>query len=116
MSSPTHLFNTSVTVQRRTETTDDSGGLTQTFATALTTPMRIQPVTLTDAETAGAVRGLNAYRCYCAPGLDIRRDDRLQWTETTTGADVTRTVEVTGLRDLQLFGRVLQLDTVEPAL
>lgn len=116
MSSPVHLFTTSVTVQRRTETIDDSGGVIQTFATALTTPMRIQPVTQTDSEVAGALRGLNAFRCFCSPGLDIRRDDRLQWTETTTGSSVTRTVEVTGLRDLQLFGRVLQLDTVEPAL
>lgn len=112
---PAHLFNTTVTVLRRTGAVDDSGGVTQTFATALTTPMRVQPVTNPDAVTAASLRGLNAYRCYAATGLDIRRTDRLQWTENTTGAAVTRTVEVTGLRDLQNSGRVLQLDAQEPA-
>lgn len=94
-STPTHLLNQTVTVQRKTNAKDDGGSNVETWADHLTgVKMAIQPGGDPDAERYGAERTRRGYTLYFAPGQDIGDDDRVVWSDTTTGSAVTRYIRI----------------------
>lgn len=103
-----HLYNTEVTVGRKTRpTSDGAGGFTETPGSAPDVPCRISPVSQAQRELGRREEGYLTHRLYCDEGADLIRGDVL--TESATG----RSFEVLTVGFPSVRGRHLQVDLEE---
>ena len=50
---------------------------------------------------------------FTLPAQDIKETDRIQWTDDSSGSNVSRTLDVQDVTDLNMRGKVLQLSCEE---
>ncbi|MGB0970435.1 MAG: phage head closure protein [Mycobacterium sp.] len=94
------MFDTTISTERRTNVTSDSGGTSVSWAANLTgIPASVQPGTSNEAIQLGAERGKTTYDVYIEAGHDITSADRI-----VSGSD---TLNVLSNRDMAGRGRVL---------
>jgi hypothetical protein len=92
---PTHLLRSTATTYRATNATDSGGSPTKSWASSLTgVKMDVQPMSGADAERYGADRTRRNFMLYWTPGIDITDDDVIQFTDATTGSNVTRNLRL----------------------
>lgn len=72
------LLRTNLELERVTETTDDMGGATETWASQGFFPARIRPATAAERVMDDKVMANATHVVYAEP-FDIRENDRINW-------------------------------------
>lgn len=99
------LYNNTLTIERRTRTSDGQGGFTIDYSSLGTADGRIRPASDREREIAAQEGREITHVLYIDAEEDIARGDRV-----TTG-DLT--VEVLGVREPSLAGHHLEVDCLE---
>ena len=111
--SPIHLFRKSVTVQRRSESATN-GSPSFSWSNHLTNVQcEIQKAGGAEATAFGGERNRRTWMVFTLPAQDIKETDRIQWTDDSSGSNVSRTLDVQDVTDLNMRGKVLQLSCEE---
>lgn len=90
------LANTMVTVQRRSNSTDASGGVVQTWTAHLNLRARVQPLSAFESARFGSDTETITHKVYFPGVPDIKHSDRLQYTDRLGRL---RTLEIRGVRN-----------------
>ena len=91
---PVHLFQQSVTVQRRTDSVT-KGSPAFTWASHLTNvTCHIQQSGGSEGDLYNGERNRRQYTVFTGTGQDITAKDRIQYTDATTGSNITRTLKI----------------------
>ena len=72
------LYNQTLTLQTRVETSDGQGGVTQTWTDYGSFRGRISPLTAQERLAQNKETMLTTHRIYCDP-MDVMPDDRIKW-------------------------------------
>lgn len=104
---PTHLFDKTLNVQRRTTSQDSGGSPTVSYSAHLTgIKARIQPMDEDEAIRYGGSRNRRMWRIFVAASNDVTATDRIQYTDTDS---VTHTIDITGQTNPQENGCIKKL-------
>ena len=107
---PIHLFNKTIAVKRLTTTYDSGRSPITTYNAHLSgIAARIQPMSGSESVRYGRDSNRRMWRIFIAPGQDIVEEDQITFTDSTTGTDVTRTLDIQEIQNPQLEGAVLEI-------
>jgi head-tail adaptor len=103
---PRHLLDQTVSIQRRTISRDANGAPVETWAAHLSSiPARVQPQAGSESNLYGAERARRPVTVFVAGGQDILERDRVLWG--------TRYLDILSVKDPQSLGAILRLDCEE---
>jgi len=105
---PIHLLDSSINTTRVTVTRDSGGSPIQTFNASLSSvPARIQQVSASEALRYGRESNRRMWKIFVATGQDIVEEDQVSFVDSTTGSDVTRTLQINEIRNPQQAGVIM---------
>lgn len=99
-----HLYNTTVSVSRKTRTGDTQGGYTESFGSVGDVKCRISPASASERQIARRDESYLTHVLYCDEEEDIQRGDKL--TEDKT----EREFVVINVRAVSIRNRHAQID------
>lgn len=95
---PIHLFQQSVTIQRRSDSLTN-GSPSLSWANHLTNvPCMIQQTGGSEADVYASNRNRRQYTVLTSVGQDIVAKDRVLFTDSTSGSNVSRTFDIQSVR------------------
>jgi head-tail adaptor len=105
-SSPEHLFDQRVSIQRQTTAPDAQGSPVVTWSTSLTDiKAAVQPRAGSVGEHQGRTAPQQRYRVYLTGSVDVRPGDRLVWAG--------RVLAIHSVRNVGVRNVLLTLDALE---